>query len=58
MEHPINKSIDAEENDPSLSVTALVVVLVLVFASYFTLRVAVAELPLHVQRALLEMPRA
>jgi hypothetical protein len=27
MEHPINRSIDANENDPSRSVTALIVVL-------------------------------
>lgn len=56
MEHPINKPIDAAENDPSLSVTALVVVLALVFASYFTVRAVVPELPLHVHRALADMP--
>ena len=48
MEHPINRSIHAEENDPALSVTALVVVLALLFISYFMLRAAVPELPLHV----------
>jgi hypothetical protein len=41
MEHPINRSIDANENDPSLSVTALIVVLALIFGLYFTARVAV-----------------
>ena len=50
MEHPINKSIDAEEND--LAVTALAVVLALIFAFYFTVRVAVPELPEHVANAL------
>jgi hypothetical protein len=58
MEHPINKSTDATENDPSLSVTALIVVLALTFIFYFTVRVAVPELPLLVHSALADMPSA
>jgi hypothetical protein len=45
-----------EENDPSLSVTALIVVLALVFTLYFALRVAVPDLPLHMQHALADLP--
>ena len=45
-----------EENDSSLSVTALIVVLALVFAFYFTVRAVVAELPLLVQNALAAVP--
>ena len=52
MEHSINKTIDAEENDPSLSVTALVVVLALIFTFYFMVRVAVPDLPVHIANAL------
>ena len=55
MEHLINKPIDAAENDRSLSGTALVVVLALVFASYFAVRAAVADFPIHVHRAFLDM---
>jgi hypothetical protein len=58
MEHPINKPIDAAENEPSLSVTALVVVLSVVFASYFTVQGAVADLPIDLHRALVDMPRS
>lgn len=47
-----------EENDLSLSVTALVVVLALVFAFYFMVRALIAELPLQVQRALADVPPA
>jgi hypothetical protein len=47
-----------EENDPSLSVTALIVVLALVFIFYFTLRAAVPDLPLHVHDALADLPWA
>lgn len=56
MEHPINKPTDATGNELTLCVTALIVVLALVFASYFTLRAAVAELPVHLP--LVEMPRS
>jgi hypothetical protein len=38
MEHPINRSI---ESDLSLSMTALIVVLALIFGLYFTARLAV-----------------
>lgn len=55
MEHPINRSIDADENDPSLSVTALMVVLALIFVVYFVMRAAVPELPLHVLHALADL---
>jgi hypothetical protein len=58
MEHPINKPIGAAENDASLSVTALVVVLALLFAFYFRVRVAVPDLTLQVHRALVDTPRA
>lgn len=58
MEHAINRSIDATENDPSLSVTALTVVLALFLISYFTLRAVVPELPLHVHHALADLPFA
>jgi hypothetical protein len=58
MEHPINRSIDALENDPSLSVTALTVVLALFFIFYFTVRAAMPELPLHVHHALADLPLA
>ena len=58
MEHPINCSIDSAANDPSLSLTALTVVLALVFIVYFTVRAAVPELPLHVHHALTDMPSA
>ena len=47
-----------EENDPTLSVTALVVVLALVFACYFTVRAVVQELPLLVYQALMDVPTA
>ena len=53
MEHPINRCIEANENDPCLSLTALIVVLALIFTPYFAVRVAVPELPLH---ALAGMP--
>ena len=56
MEHPINRSIDPDETDPSLSVTALVVVLALIFTLYFAVRVAVPDLPLHVHHALADLP--
>lgn len=56
MEHPINRSIDANEIDASLSVTALAVVLALMFIVYFAVRVAVPELPLHVHHALTHLP--
>jgi hypothetical protein len=46
MEHRINRALD--EDDACLSVTALVVVLALVFTLYFSLRVAVPDLPLRV----------
>ena len=49
---------DGSADDSSVSVTALVVVLVLVFASYFTVRAVLPELALHVNRALMEMPRS
>ncbi len=49
MEHPINRS--GDENDPCLSVTALVVGLALVFTLYFSLRFAVPDLPLQVHHA-------
>jgi hypothetical protein len=58
MEHPINRSTDATENDPSLSVTALIVVAALIFIFYFAVRVAVPELPLLVHTALAAMPSA
>lgn len=58
MEHPINRSIDALESDPSLSLTALAVVLALFFIFYFTVRAAVPELPLHVHHALADVPLA
>ena len=58
MEHPINRSLDATENDSSLSVTALTVVLALFLISYFTLRAVVPELPLHVHHALADLPFA
>jgi hypothetical protein len=45
-----------EENDPSLSVTALIVVQALVFTLYFSLRLAVPDLPLHVHHALAHLP--
>jgi hypothetical protein len=54
MEHPINRSTD--ENDPCLSVTALVVVLALIFTLYFSLRFAVPDLPLRVHHALADLP--
>jgi hypothetical protein len=53
MEHPINRSID--EKDACLSVTALVVVLALVFTLYFSLRFAVPDLPLQVHHALADL---
>ncbi len=56
MEHPINRCID--ESDPSLSVTALIVVLALVFSLYFALRIALPDLPLHVHDALADLPLA
>ena len=58
MEHSINRPIDSEENDASLSVTALVVVLALIFIAYFTVRAAVPELPLLVHHALADVPLA
>jgi hypothetical protein len=58
MEHPINRSIDADENDPSLSATALIVVLALIFTFYFTVRFAVPELPFPVHHALADLPSA
>ncbi len=54
MEHPINRSLD--ESDRSLSVTALIVVLALVFTLYFSLRFAVPDLPLQVHHALADLP--
>jgi hypothetical protein len=45
-----------EENDSSLSVTALIVVLTLMFTLYFTLRAAVPDLPLHMHHALANLP--
>jgi hypothetical protein len=56
MEHPINTSIGSNDNDPNLSATALIVALGLLFALYFTLRLAVPDLPLHVHHALAELP--
>ena len=58
MEHPINKPIDAVQNDPSLPVTVLVVVLALIFTLYFTVRAAVPDLPLLVHQALADVPFA
>jgi hypothetical protein len=58
MEHPINKPADAIENDASLSVTALIVVLALVFTLYFAGRAAVPLLPDHVYHALAALPSA
>ena len=58
MEHSFNRSTDADENDASLSLTALVVVLALIFISYFTLRAAVPELPFLVHQALADVPLA
>jgi hypothetical protein len=54
MEHPMNRSTD--ESDPSLSVTALIVVLALVFTLYFALRIALPDLPLHMHHALADLP--
>ena len=54
MEHPINRSLD--ESDACLSVTALVVVLALVFTLYFSLRFAVPDLPFQVHHALADLP--
>jgi hypothetical protein len=47
-----------QENDPSLSLTALVVVLGLVFSLCFALRIALPDLPLYVHDALAELPGA
>ena len=58
MEHPINRGMAANENDPSLSVTALVVVLALIFTVCFTVRAALPDLPLHVHKALADLPPA
>ncbi len=58
MEHPINRCIEANENDPCLSVTALIVVLALIFTLYFTVRAALPDLPLHVHHALADLPPA
>ena len=55
MEHPINRSFDEPENDPSLSVTALAVVLALFFIFYFTLRAAIPELALEVHHSLADV---
>ena len=41
MEHPINR-----ENDLSLSVTALIAVLAVMFTLYFAVRIAMPDLPL------------
>ena len=54
MEHPINRSID--ENDRCRSVTALIVVLAVVFTLYFALRVALPDLPLQMHHALAHLP--
>jgi hypothetical protein len=58
MEHAIDRSITGHEDDLSLSVTALIVVLAALVAFYFVLRVAVPDLPLHVHEALADLPRA
>jgi hypothetical protein len=58
MEHAINRCSGANEDDLSLSVTALVVVLGLFFTLYFALRMAVPDLPLHVYNALADLPWA
>jgi hypothetical protein len=49
---------DAYENCESegRSVAALIVIMALVFAAYFVMRVAVPELPLHVHQALVSLP--
>ena len=54
MEHPISRSLD--ENDSSLSVTALGVVLALLFSAYFIVRAAVPDLPLRVHHVLADLP--
>lgn len=56
MEHEINRCLEAKENDLSLSVTALIVVLAVTFALYFAVRTAVPDLPLHLHHALAELP--
>ena len=56
MEHPLNRSINANENDSCLSVVALIVVLALILALYLVLRAAVPGLPLLVHRALADLP--
>ena len=50
----MNRSTD--ESDPSLSVTALIVVLALFFSLYFALRIALPDLPLHMHHALADLP--
>ena len=49
MEHPINRS------ELGLSVTALAVVLALIFTFYFTVRAAVPDLPLRVHHVLADL---
>ena len=56
MEHPINRSIDAHDNNASLSVTALTAGLSLVFGVYFALRIALPDLPLDMHHALADLP--
>jgi hypothetical protein len=46
----------ANDTDPSLSITALITALALLFALYFTVRAAVPDLPLHVHHALADLP--
>ena len=58
MEHPINRSICEDADDPSLSVTALVVVLAVIFAFCFAVRVALPELPDQVHHFLADFPPA
>jgi hypothetical protein len=58
MEQAIDRSIGGHENDLSRSVTALIVVLAVLFTFYFGLRVAVPDLPLHVHHALADLPSA
>jgi hypothetical protein len=54
MDHPISRSL--EENDSSLSVTALGVVLALLFSVYFIVRAAAPDLPLRVHHVLADLP--
>ena len=58
MEHPIHRSIDSDEDDPALSVTALVVVLARIFSFYFAVRVALPELPDNLHHFLADLPSA